>query len=144
MTKQQTKEIQATWQKRLTELEQEMTIIKDKLKMAQLDGDLSENADWKILNEKLESLRGQIFAWKRQYFLWDKTQVDRLINYRVLATGEEKTVTLTSEWQSDPSQGKISLTSPLGLTLLNKKVGEISEVRTKEQVYQIQIISIIE
>ncbi|CAG8453194.1 3888_t:CDS:2 [Ambispora gerdemannii] len=53
---------------------------------------------------------------------------DKIIIYRLLENGEEKTIKLTNG-ESDPDQGKISRVSPLGIALSEKKVGEIVEVK---------------
>jgi transcription elongation GreA/GreB family factor len=88
-------------------------------------------------------LQAQYFFLENKLFLVkNKTETKTLITYRLLANGEQKEVELTEEWVADPNQGRISVTSPLGLALVNKKEGEISEVRTKENSYKIQIISI--
>jgi len=65
------------------------------------------------------------------------------IVYKILETGEEKTVQLTNG-ETDPDQGKISRISPVGMALLrNKKVGGITEVETNQKKYQVQILQIV-
>lgn len=67
---------------------------------------------------------------------------DKIITYRLLETGEQITVQLTSG-EADPDQGKISRVSPLGMALDNKKVGEITEVKIgSNEKYQIQIVKV--
>ena len=128
---------------RLLELEKKIVVTRNKLKMARLDGDQKENADWNILDEELEGLQAQYFFLENKLFLVkNKTESKTLITYRLLANGEQKEVELTEEGVADPNQGRVSVTSPLGLALVNKKEGEISEVRAKESPYKIQIISI--
>lgn len=143
MNKSEKNEAYEILSQRLLELEKKIVVARNKLKMARLDGDRKENADWNILDEELESLQGQYFFLENKLFLVkNKTESKTLITYRLLANGEQKEVELTEEWVADPNQGRISITSPLGLALVNKKEGEISEVRTKENSYKIQIISI--
>jgi transcription elongation GreA/GreB family factor len=67
---------------------------------------------------------------------------DQIFTYRLLATGEQKTIRLTNEWEADPNQDCVSFTSPLGLALWNKKVGQIVEIQIGQKKYQIQIITI--
>ena len=125
---------------KLAKLKKEIEKVTEQLRMA--GGDISENADWKILNEKLENLQKKFFDESEKLFLTkDKSEPENLITYRLLEGGEEKKIKLT-QWTADPDQGRISTVSPLGLALMNKKVGEVSEVRTKEKTYKIQIISI--
>ena len=68
---------------------------------------------------------------------------DKIITYRLLETGMEKTIQLTNG-ETDPDQGKISRISPLGMALSNKKIGEIAEVKLGQKKYQIQILNIEE
>ena len=42
--------------------------------------------------------------------------------------GKATTYTITGSAESDPAQGKISNVSPIGKSLLGKKVGEVAEV----------------
>ena len=143
MKKQEENQVYDSLLGKLSQLKKEMEDIRDKLKMARLDGDLSENADWKILNEKLENLQQQDFLLREKLFiLKDRVESEILITFQLLETGEEKVVKLTEEWDADPTQGRISVTSPLGLALAKKQVGEIAEVQTPERVYKIQIINI--
>jgi len=134
-----------TIQEELQELEKTLSSLLENLKMASLDGDLSENYDWKILNEKREKLQRQIFELKLKKKILkmkDKTN-NAKITFQLLETGEKKTIELTDEWNVNPEQGKISTTSPLGLALVEKKPGEISEVKTRTRTYKVQIINII-
>ncbi|CAG8453748.1 10963_t:CDS:2 [Ambispora leptoticha] len=101
---------------RLLELEKKIEVARNKLKMARLDGDRKENADWNILDEELESLQGQYFFLKNKLLLAkNKTEPKVLVTYRLLAS-------------------RISINSPLGLALMNKKEGEVSEVQTEKSI----------
>ena len=130
-----------TLQDELQRLETKLSLLLEKLKMATLDGDLSENADWKILNEEKEKLQERIFLLQEKKFFM-KNNKDKKITFQLLETGEIKTVELTDEWNINPEQGKISINSPLGLALSEKEPGEISEVITKKNNFKIQIINI--
>jgi len=68
---------------------------------------------------------------------------DKIITYRLLETGQEKTIQLTNG-ETDPDQGKISRVSPLGMALNEKKPGEITEVKVGQKKYQVQILRIEE
>ncbi|CAJ0824570.1 22171_t:CDS:2 [Entrophospora sp. SA101] len=137
--KEKNKEEFVIFQEKLRKLESEYSATKEKLKMYGLDGDFSENADWVLLEEKKNKLQTKIDLLKAK--MTETNQEDeKIITYRLLATGEEKTIKVTN-WEIDPFQGRISFTSPLGLALINKKVGEISEVQTNQQNYKIQILA---
>jgi transcription elongation factor GreA len=127
--------------KRLLELEKKIEVIRNKLKMARLDGDYKENADQQILEKENDWLQEQINLLKVKK-ISTKEVVDKIITYRLLETGEEKTVELTNWREPDHSRGYVSFASPLGLALTNKKIGEVSEVNAEKKSYKIRIISI--
>lgn len=119
--------MQRTWQ-RLTQERKEVLV---RLKDAREMGDLSENGAYKYakfelgsLNRQLKELRyllenGEIFVKPAS------TGVVTFGSTVVLKTnGKKITYTLVNQHESDPSQGKLSLESPLGSLLLGKKVGE--------------------
>ena len=58
------------------------------------------------------------------------------------AQGKPATYTITGSAESDPAQGKISNVSPIGKSLLGKKVGEIAEVSAPSGKIQLEIIAI--
>jgi transcription elongation GreA/GreB family factor len=90
----------------------------------------------------LENLHRRFFLLKEKLLLTKyRIKPEVSITYRLLESGEEKSIKL-SQWATDPEQGRISMVSPLGLALVDKKVGEIGEVRTNRKVYKVQIIGI--
>ena len=126
-------------QEKLQKLERDYFSTREKLKMYGAK-DCSENSDWLLLNEKLIIYQTQIDLLKDKMVEMNKED-DKIITYRLLETGEEKTIQLTNG-ETDPDQGKISRFSPLGMALNNKKVGEITEVKTSQKKYKIQILII--
>lgn len=126
-------------QEKLRKLEKVYFSTKEKLKLYGAK-DSSENSDWILLNENLAIYQAQIDYLKAKLAVASQED-DKIVNYRLLETGEEITVQLTSG-ESDPDHGKISRVSPLGMALNEKKVGEIVEVKTDQKKYQIQIIAI--
>ena len=56
--------------------------------------------------------------------------------------GKPATYTITGSAESDPAQGKISNVSPIGSSLLGRKVGEIAEVNVPSGKIELEIISI--
>ncbi len=56
--------------------------------------------------------------------------------------GKPATYTITGSTESDPAQGKISNVSPIGKSLLGKKVGEIAEVSAPSGKIQLEIMAI--
>ena len=126
-------------QEKLQKLEKDYFSTREKLKMYGAK-DCSENSDWLLLNEKLIIYQTQIDLLKDKMVEMNKED-DKIITYRLLENGEEKTIQLTNG-ETDPDQGKIFRLSPLGMALNNKKVGEITEVKTSQKKYKIQILVI--
>ena len=56
--------------------------------------------------------------------------------------GKPVTYVITGSAESDPAQGKISNVSPIGKSLLGKKVGETAEVNVPSGKIELEIISI--
>jgi transcription elongation factor GreA len=128
-------------QEKLRKLESDYLATKEKLKVYGYK-DSSENADWTTLSEKLVICQSQIDLLKTKMVEVSREN-DKIITYRLVETGEEKTIQLTNG-ETDPDQGKISRVSPLGMALNEKKAGEIAEVKIGEKKYQVQILQIEE
>ena len=56
--------------------------------------------------------------------------------------GKPATYTITGSAESDPAQGKISNVSPIGKSLLGKKVGDVAEVNVPSGKVELEIIAI--
>ena len=137
--KKKNQESYAVLQEKLRKLENDYFSTKEKLKVYGAK-DCSENSDWLLLNESLLIYQTQI-DWLKAKMDAVSQEEDKIITYRLLETGEEKTVQLTSG-ETDPDHGKISRVSPLGMALNNKNIGEIIEVKTSQKKYKIQILVI--
>ena len=132
-------------QQKLLQLEQNNSIVLDKLKMARLDGDISDNGDLTSLEREMEVLQRQILFIKKKLVAMEKNnEKNKIITYQLLESEEEKTIELVSEWETNPFQNKISPFSPLGLVLAQKKVGEVGEVQTKQKSYKIKVLNVKE
>ncbi len=59
-----------------------------------------------------------------------------------ISTQHQRTVHLVPDWEINPAQGKISLSSPLGQSLLGKQVNHLIQVSTPSGQIQYQIIQI--
>lgn len=56
--------------------------------------------------------------------------------------GKTARYTITGSAESDPSQGRISNVSPIGASLLGKKIGDVAEVSVPSGTIELEIISI--
>ncbi|KLL04566.1 MAG: transcription elongation factor GreA [Mycoplasmataceae bacterium RV_VA103A] len=140
-TKKKISESHFSLQERLRKLENDFFVTKEKLKNYGAK-DCSENSDWILLSKNLVIYQSQIDYLKSR-LIASSQEEDKFITYRLLETGEEITIRLTSG-ETNPEQGQISRVCPLGMALDKKKVGEISEVKTSQKEYKIQIVAIKE
>lgn len=112
-------------------------VVVDRLSGARQAGDLTENSEYTHAKEELSFIDGRI------------SQLEDIINRTSLITGKNRNCNqvylgcqvtvktnedkqlvfhLVGEWEADPAVQKISSNSPLGKSLLGKKVGEKVEV----------------
>ena len=115
-------------------------------------GDLSENAEYHAAKEEQSMLEYKIAQLK------DTLSKARLIDESLLDTSKvlalskvkirnidnkmEFDYTLVADAVSDLSQGKLSVSSPIGHGLLGKEVGDIAEIETPSGVMKFEILSI--
>lgn len=102
-------------------------------------GDLRENAEYKAAKERQSFLQARVAQLQARIGALslvnldnvprDKVGLGSTVNVRDEDSGEEKTYELVTTEQSDPELGRISPSSPIGRALLNKKAGDVVEVR---------------
>ena len=115
-------------------------------------GDLSENAEYHAAKERQSFLEGKINELKATIGKSEVLEVesgpaDRIVFGRTarlfnLQTDEEITYQLLGPYESDPENGRISVTSPLGQALIGKEVGDEISVRTPGGVEEFEILEI--
>ncbi len=106
----------------------------ERLTLARSMGDLSENSDYQAAREDLTFVDGRISELEE---LIKSAQIAKPVGNDAINIGHSVTVKVNShdavfhivgEWEADPRQSKISHSSPLGLALMGKKVGDKVEV----------------
>ncbi len=132
----------------LKQLESEIAPLERELKVelprqlaeAAAHGDLSENAEYDAAKQRKELVQAKLAR------LYDKRQSLANINERMIPrdsigfwsrvhildadNGEEVSYRLVSPDESDPRNGKISVSSPIGRALMGRAVGDEVEVET--------------
>lgn len=119
---------------------------------ARAHGDLSENAEYdaakeaQALNEKriaeLEYKLSRARLIDDQDIPKDQARIGATIQLEDLDSQEELGYFLVSEEEADFSQGKISITSPVGRALLGHKENEIVEINVPAGILRYRIIKI--
>lgn len=121
----------------------------DRLQKARSMGDLKENSGYQAAREELGELDGRIL--EVQYILKNAEIVTTAVSDGVVSLGKQievdvsgvkKTISIVGEFESDPMNGKLSSTSPIGVALLGKKVGDKIDVATPAGIKIYEIISI--
>jgi transcription elongation factor GreA len=121
------------------------------LKTAAALGDLSENADYSAARERQDFVRVRLSQLKQRaadlaMVNFDKIPRDRISlgsNVELLDVNKNEKVTyrlVTSE-DADVSKGLISTTSPIGRSLLNKRVGDTVEVKIPAGTREFEVLS---
>lgn len=115
-------------------------------------GDLSENAEYDAAKDaqglmemrisELETLVGNARIRKQEDVDLSKVSILSTVKIKNVKNGMTVKYTLVSEKEADLKAGKISYESPIGRGLLNKKVGEIAEVKAPAGVMEFEVLEI--
>ena len=126
--------------------------ISQQIAEARDKGDLSENAEYDAAKEAQGMLEMKIAKLEQMYSgarVIDESQLDTdkvlalsTVKIKNLTTKAEMTFTLVAETEADIKSGKISVNSPIGTSLLGKKVGEVAEIQVPAGLVKFEIIEI--
>ncbi|MBW1765553.1 MAG: transcription elongation factor GreA [Deltaproteobacteria bacterium] len=119
---------------------------------ARQHGDISENAEYHAAKERQSFLGGKINELKNVIGKAEVIEVedgpaDRAVFGRTvllynLQTDEEIKYQLLGPYDSEPEKGKISVTSPLGQSLIGREVGDEIVVKTPAGIQEFEILEI--
>ena len=125
--------------------------VAEKLKEARAQGDLSENAEYDAAKEEQAEIEVRIVELenmlKNAIVIENEEKVEVVKpGYRVklydYTFEEEIEYLIVGSTEADPVNGKISNESPVGMALLNHKVGDEIEVDTTDGVDKYRILDI--
>ena len=115
-------------------------------------GDLSENAEYHAAKEEQSMLEFKIAQLKNTLSKARLIDESRLDTSKVLALSKVKIKNLDNKMEfdyilvadavSDLSQGKLSVSSPIGKGLLGKEVGDVTEIQVPNGIMKFEILSI--
>jgi transcription elongation factor GreA len=122
------------------------------IEVARAHGDISENAEYSAAKER------QSFLYGKMQELENQLATSNVINLKGLKTekvvfgchvsledsdsGEKIKCQLLGPYESDISQNKISVTSPIGRALIGKRIGNEINVQTPGGVRNFELIDI--
>jgi len=137
---------------RLAEHELKVELPKE-IQRAREWGDLRENAEYKAAKERQTFLQARIAQLQSRLaglsmmnldsIPKDKVGLGSTVHVKDEDTGEENVYDIVTSEESDPEKGRISPSSPIGRCLLNKKVGEVAEVRVPKGTRYVKIVKLL-
>lgn len=139
-----------------SELERLKTTVRRQLSKAigeaRAHGDISENAEYDAakeaqgLNEKkifeLEDKLSRAKILDNENITKDEVLIGATVKLKDMNSGEDLEYMLVSEEEADYSQGKISVTSPVGSGLLNHKEKEVVDIKIPAGALKYKILKI--
>ncbi|MBM6992570.1 MAG: transcription elongation factor GreA [Prevotella sp.] len=115
-------------------------------------GDLSENSEYDAAKEAQVHLENKINELKMTIgqakivdvsrLSTDEVQIMSKVEMTNLATKKTMTYTIVSESEANLKENKISIHTPIAQGLLNKKVGDVAEVKVPRGTLKLRIESI--
>ncbi len=122
--------------------------IADDIEVARSQGDLSENAAYKsALEEKEfnENRISEIEEMLQNADVQEEVDGDHIglgsnVMLTNVETSQKSSYTLVGQTEADPAVGKISIESPIGAALMDKKIGSLVriELPTGEVTYKVE------
>ena len=118
---------------------------------ARAHGDISENAEYDAakdaqgMNEKrISELEAKLATAEilDENISSDEVLIGATVKLKDMKSGEELEYTLVAEEEADYSQGKISVSSPVGSGLVNHKVNEIAEIKVPAGTLKYKVLKI--
>jgi len=125
--------------------------IKD-IAEARAHGDISENAEYHAAKERQSFLEGRIRDLQSKLAMAGVIDPSKITQSRVafgakvkvldIEAGEEHVFVLVGPDEADAKNGKISISSPVGKSLLGKEVGDTAIVRAPAKTMEYEILEI--
>ena len=122
------------------------------IEVARAHGDISENAEYSAAKERQSFLYGKVQELENNLALADVISLKGLTNEKVvfgcnvsledIDSGEKIKYQLLGPYESDISQNKISVTSPICKALIGKIIGSEINVQTPGGTRNFEIIDI--
>src|SRR3954452_23169339 len=146
--------IKSQLQKQIAELEHELAHeLPAEIKKAVAMGDLSENAEYHMAKQRQEFVNARLGQLKKrmsELALVNLTNIpkDRVAfgsKVKVFDNPKEEEIvyTLVTSEESDVTKGLISTTSPIGRSLMGKKVGDTATVVTPNGNRELEVLQLI-
>jgi transcription elongation factor GreA len=116
-------------------------------------GDLRENAEYKAAKERQTYLQARIGQLSTRLAALSMMNMDRIpkdkvglgstVTLRETASGDRIVYDIVTPEEADPTQGRISPSSPIGKSLLNHEEGDVVEVRVPSGTKEYEITRLV-
>ena len=127
----------------------ELPQVREAIAEARDKGDLSENFEYHAAKREQSRLLGRISFMQKvlanarvvdtKRLSADSVQLLCKVKMTNMASGNRMTYTIASPHEANLREGKISIKSPIAQALLNKKVGDVVEVRVPAGTMKLRI-----
>ena len=148
-----TKEGYEMYKEKLRRLETvERAAVADRIRQAKEFGDISDNAEYESAKSDQAFVEGEIAQLKRlltRVKIIDRADLDTskvtlgvTIDIQNVSTKAKFTVTIVGTTEADMEKNRISNESPVGAALLDRKKGEVVDIKTPGGVNQYKVLGI--
>ena len=124
------------------------------LQEARAQGDHSENADYDAARDRqarvearirdLEAMiaNAEIISEDKKAATKKTVSLGSTVTILDMSTNEEETYNIVGSIEADPLNGKLSNITPLATSLMDHKIGDVVEIETAEEPYQVKVIDL--
>jgi len=130
----------------------ERPAMSKQIQEAREKGDLSENAEYDAAKEAQGLLEKRIAEMQAQLAtarVVDESQMDNskvmilaYVEIKIITNNAQMTYQIVTEEEANLKEKKISTTSPIGESLMGKKVGDIVKVKTPNGIMELEVLNI--
>lgn len=112
-------------------------------------GDFSENAEYQLAKGRLRGINARMMeleeAIKLGIVIPSGSRTDHIqLGHRVTIdmAGQQKNYQILGSTETDPAKGIISHTSPIGIALMNRKIGDVFTIKLAKKEIECKILKI--
>jgi transcription elongation factor GreA len=116
-------------------------------------GDLRENAEYKAAKERQTYLQVRISQLQTRVAALSMMNVDRIprdkvglgstVTLKETSSGQTTVYDIVTPEEADPTQGRISPSSPIGKCLLNAEEGDVVEVKVPSGTKEYEVLKLV-
>lgn len=126
--------------------------VAERIKIAISFGDLSENSEYEDVKREQAYLEGRISDLEKNLSSvkiieegsdFQTVKLGSKIKVKNIDTKDELFITIVGSMEFDPENLKVSNESPIGKSLLDKKIGSIVKIKSPSGIFSYKILEIV-